>query len=445
MPGAGELYLGLVPVMAQLLLGGPPPLPKPEVRRDPSLPTGASMAPATRPDPGGLPACSLRLPVCVWRVGPVDAQAALTTLELLEDAYERLVLTLDLPAPRKSESGGGLDLYLDSDAGPNLVTGLDESVPLGFDAARLFCRVAPQDRWALQRATTLCVGEAIAAGLDAATTPEVRRAYATHLWWAVGRPNAQDLALIDEAQSHPEQPPIGRDLNAASEGSGALLFEYLDSHRGRGRPGWFSTALLAAGANRTRGETTRWRNEPDVFDVLRHTLDNKTGNLARLLGDFAVARAFLGARDDGTHWPLLSWPGQAGSVRFDWYLKSSSLPRRVAAVEPIEPNGATYVWLELDDVELGTTLGFQAQWEPPVAFQWTVVRIAKGGRELSRLVVPFQEQSTEVTQTITNLETSAALLIVGTQLGGVDPLHPFDPDVAPFEPHSCTVYVTKLR
>jgi hypothetical protein len=291
------------------------------------------------------------------------------------------------------------------------------------------------------------VGEAIAARLDAATTPDVRRSYATHLWWATAAnvPTPSDLTAIDDAQAHPERPLVARERSPHSEGSGALFFEYLDGHRGRGRVGWVTTASLAAAAGFSRGEISRWHNEPDVFDVLRHTLDEKTGKLARLIGDFAVARAFLGTRDDGTHWPRLGWLGGAGAVRFDWHLKSSSLPRRVATARPIAPNGAVYLWLELDDIELGTTLGFQAEWEPPVAFQWTLVRVAADGRELSRLVVPFKEQSAEVTQTITNLETAAGLLIVGTHLGGVDLLHPFDPDVAPFEPHSATVYVTKLK
>ncbi len=439
----GGWLLALCPVVGQLLLGGPPPIPKPVVQRDPSLPTGAPIAPPQRPTTTEGAACSWRSPVCVRRVGDIDAASALATLDYLEEAYDRLVLVLDLPAPRSDPDHPGIELYLDPAAGPALETGLEPAAPLGFDSGGVFCRLAPGPALAMQRAAHLCVAEAIAARLDASATPEVRRAYATHLWWATGSPTSLDLDLVDLAQAHPERAAVGRD-RIEGVGSAALLFSYLDARLGRGRPGWVPTAMLAAAAGRTRGPSWTWNNEPDVFDVLRHTLDEKTGELARLMGDFAASRAFLGDRDDGTHWPRMGWAGAAGSVRFDWHLKSSSLPRRVAAAHPVEPNGASYVWVELDDLELGTTLGFQAQWEPPVAFQWTLVRVAQDGRELSRVVVPFQERATEVTQTVTNLEAAAGLLIVGTQLGGVDLLHPFDPDVAPFEPHAFTVYVTKL-
>jgi hypothetical protein len=34
--------------------------------------------------------------------------------------------------------------------------------------------------------------------------------------------------------------------------------------------------------------------------------------------------------------------------------------------------------------------------------------------------------------------------LVGTNLEGIDLAHPFDPDIAPFEPHSATVYLVRL-
>lgn len=443
----GDPRAVLFPLVAQLLLGGPPPVPMPEVRIDPTLPTGAALGLEARPQTSESPACSSRRPVCVHRLPGVDEAAALAALSAFEAAYERVVLVLGLPTPRSDGSLGGnpaLDLYLDPAAGPLLVTAYDPGPVYGFDSASVFCRIAPGPPWALARAATQCVGEAVAARLDAAATPDVRRAYATALWWVTGVPTPLDLAAIDDAQVAPEVAPLTRERRWLSEGAGALFFDYLDTQRGRGRSSWVPTAVLAAAAGETRGERLTWQNEPDVLDVLRHTLGVRTSDGARLFGDFAVARAFLGTRDDGTHWPQLAWSKNAGRVRFDWHLTASTLPRRVASVRPLEPHGSLYVWVELDDVVLSQQLGFQAEWEPPVSFQWTLVRVARDGRELSRLVVPYQEQSTDVTQTITNLDDTAGLLIVGTQLGGVDLLHPFDPDLAPFEPHACTIYVTKL-
>ena len=43
-----------------------------------------------------------------------------------------------------------------------------------------------------------------------------------------------------------------------------------------------------------------------------------------------------------------------------------------------------------------------------------------------------------------NLDEARAVLIVGTNLEGIDLSHPFDPDVAPFEPHTATVYLVRL-
>ena len=429
---------------AQLLLGGPPPVPPPEVRIDPRLPTGAARTFSDRPVTEEPPACSFTRPVCVHRLGDIPGKTALTVLEALETAYDRLVVALDLPAPRPDSSRGGsdaLDLYLDPAAGSDLEVLLDPPRWLGFDTASVFCRGGRYLEPA--RAATLCVAEAIAARLDAGTTPDIRRAYATHLWWATGEPDSTDLARVDDAQRHPERSLFGRERTPASEGAGALFFDVLDFTRGRGAPGTLATMALAAAGSRTAPSAPAWNNEPDLLDVLRHTFEPPAA-FASLFGDFAVTRAFLGDRDDGTHAPQLAWTGSAGDVRFDWSLKYSALPRRVASAYPIEPFGATYLWLDLDDRALGAKLGFQAQWEPPVSFQWMLVRMARDGRELSRLVVPFLQRATEVTQTLDNLDAAAGVLIVGTQFGGVDLLHPFDPDVAPFEGHGCTVYLAKL-
>jgi hypothetical protein len=100
--------------------------------------------------------------------------------------------------------------------------------------------------------------------------------------------------------------------------------------------------------------------------------------------------------------------------------------------------------LDLDQPVQGETLAFQAEWEPPVNFQWTLVRVDSVGHELSRINAPFQQRATKVEQQLVNLEGAAGVMVVGINLGGVDLAHPFDPDIAPAEPHECTVYLTKL-
>jgi len=181
-----------------------------------------------------------------------------------------------------------------------------------------------------------------------------------------------------------------------------------------------------------------------VFDILRHSVDEDTVKLASLFGDYAVSRAFLGDRDDGTHPPYAEWAGAFARPRYDWVLKFSSLPRRVRASRPLEPTGIELVWVDLDEVPLGTSLGFEAEWEAPVAFKWRLISLDSRGREMARVDVPFQERGRSSEGRVVNLLDVRAVLAIGINMGGVDLAHPFDPDLDPFEPQSCTVYFASM-
>ena len=181
-----------------------------------------------------------------------------------------------------------------------------------------------------------------------------------------------------------------------------------------------------------------------MFDVLRHSLDEDTGKMAALLGDSAVSRSFLGDRDDGTHPPFLEWAGAFARPRYDWVIKFSSLPRRVRASRPIEPSGIELIWVDLDEVPIGVSLGFESEWEAPVAFKWRLISLDEEGREMARVDVPFQERGRSSEGRVVNLTGVRSVLAVGVNLGGVDLAHPFDPDLDPFAPHSCTAYFARM-
>jgi hypothetical protein len=382
----------------------------------------------------------------VHRDAATSPELAGMVLEQLERAYERLVRVLRLPSPLPDGTLGGsaaFDVHLVADSDTVQLIA-DPPRPRRWDSASGFCRLGVRDPTLASRSATLCIGEAIALALDAAETPHARRAYATELWWITGSPTDRDLDAIDELQSHPERSIWPRDLGGPSTEGSALLVDYLDVHGSAFGPAGFGAALFAASATKTAPVAREWDNEPDLFDVLRHTLDERSNKLAALVNDLAVSRAFLGTRDDGTHLPWLAWAGDFGRVRFDWVLPFASLPRRVAATRPIDALGSIYVWVSLDGAPRDTTLGFRMEWEPPSAFVWTLVRIDRDGNELSRVDVPFQDRVTEVEQRVTQLDDAAAVIVVGTNLGGIDLAHPFDPDWAPFEPHGCTVYVARL-
>ena len=73
----------------------------------------------------------------------------------------------------------------------------------------------------------LCVGEAIAARLDPAETPEIRRAYALELWWTLGTLTDEDATGLAEVQSNPQAAVFTRD-SLTEAPAAALLFDYLD-------------------------------------------------------------------------------------------------------------------------------------------------------------------------------------------------------------------------
>ncbi len=432
-----------------LLFGGSPPPAESIVETDPRLPVWAEITARVRPG-AGSPACSFRAPVCVHPTAALDPASVLATLDALERSFERLVFALGLPAPLSDGGRGGsdaLDLYLvpserTARAFERVHVVADARRLGGFDAAPGFCVVAADGGILAERAATLCIGEAIALRLDPAETPHTRRAFATELWWLVGAPTSFDFVAIDAVQRAPWLAIGERDLSARSEGS-AMFFEYLETSLAAGTPGMLSAALLSASAQVTPPEAAVWHNEPDAFDVLRHTLGESEHRMAETLGDFALSRAFAGDRDDGQHALSLAWAGSYGAPSFDWVIPFTKLPKRVPLL-PVEPTGAAFVWLDLDSVPGATTLGFQAEWEPPAEFRWQLVKIDADGNEMGRIDVPFQERQTKAEARIVDLSGARAILVVGAHLERVDLEHPFDPDVAPFEPHSALVYLVAL-
>jgi hypothetical protein len=364
-------------------------------------------------------------------------------LGALEDARSLLVGALGLPAPLPDGLGPnpGLDLYLLAAADRDLEV-VGDPRWLGTDRTSAYCRVRPSTS-EYRRQATSCVAEALLYGLDAAETPHLRRALATYLWNTAGGSSAADLDAVDRWQANPQLAPAGRELTPESAGA-AQLFRYIDRRLGAGRPGALPAALFQLARGDTPAGQERWHNEPDSLAVLRRAFADSKETFEDFWLNFAVARAFWGSRDNGEGDPALGWLGDAGRVRFDWTLKSSSLPRRLAARRPLEPLGSAYLWLELDRVSLSSTLAFRANWEAPAMFRWTLVAIDAQGSALKRYDLPFVQQATSAERTLLDYQNAVALLIVGTSVGGVDLAHPVDPDHEPFEPHGFTVYLAEL-
>lgn len=432
-----------------LLFGGPVKKSKVEVQVDPRLPRG-SLVPATRARPDSAQAlCSFSRPVCVHALPDVaDAQAQLpVALAAFERAYERTVLALRLPAPLADRGAGGsdaLDWYVGATGAP-LSVEQEALTPGQMDAAPVFCRGTLAGEALLERQASLCVGEALASSLDAGEGPDARRALALELWWITGAKTSLDVQAVDDAQAHPERAlATDGEVGLAAAGRFALLLEMLETTRSAASPGVLAASLFSAAGSRTPAGAARYANEPDVFDVLRHSVDEDTTRYADLLVDFALRRSLAGDRDDGTRFPALAFAGAFARPQFDWVIPFSSLPRRLLSGRPIAQSGAELIWLEMDEAPIGVTIGFRAEWEAPVAFQWRILVLDAEGRELRRMNITFQERATSAEGRVLRVDGAKAMIIAGVNLGGVDLTHPFDPDITPFEPSACTVYLAAM-
>lgn len=427
-----------------MLLGGTPGEEKPPAPVDPRLPKGALRRTFSRPQHTIAPMCGLRRAVCVH----LDARVPLATgqlyLRALEQAWDRFVGALGLPAPLPDFGLGptaGLDLYLMNDALTELHVAADPRRTLE-DRTSGFCQVRPFEP-DHERHAAACLLEVSLLGLDAAETPHVRRAIATELRLLAAPPSRADYQSFDDQQANPQLGILTRDASGASNGS-AIWFRYAGAQLAAPRSNTFTTALLQLARGATKPGEPEWHNEPDTLDVLRAAFAERARPFEDFLLDFAIARAFLGARDAAQTQPALAWLGNAGRVRFDWVLTTSSLPRRVAPRRPIEPFGASYLWLDLDRVTLSKTLAFRAEWEAPVAFRWSLVAVDGAGRQLKRFDLPYVQNATSAERTLVDYDGARGFIIVGTNLGGVDLAHPFDPDFEPHEPHGFTVYLAEI-
>ncbi len=427
---------------------GPPP-PKPEVKWDPWLPTGPERVGPERPVLQAR-SCSFRRPVCVHYAAASDASAGVA-LAALEDAWDKAVLVNQFPPPLGDAGRGGdsrLDWYLLNTDSPSTAQRLevlaDEPVWSSTERAPGFCVGRGLYPAELERRAVQCVTEASALSLDAAEGAFARRAVSTQFWWVAGYPTDSDVEAIDDAQRNPQLAVGGQLLSASSEGA-ALLYEYLDEQHGAGRWGALGMSLYALGGGRTEGDGWLYDNEPDTFDVLRHSFDDDPVKVADMLADFALARAFLGDRSDGRYFAPLGWVGSFGRVRFDWSFRYSELPRHVAPWRPVEPTGAAYILVDLDKLPTEPELGLRASWEIPVSFKWSVTILDTEGKLRKQVAIKYEARAAQTERTIVlDAKPGEALLVIGVNQGGVNLSHPFDPDVEPYEPHEYALYLVNM-
>lgn len=380
-----------------------------------------------RPDPAAMPtrACSLELPLCAHAPAGVEPEAVLAALAEAERAL-RAHDALGAPRPLPDDERGGgpaFDVYLAPEAAPLAPrVGLDPpALAEGRDAASAFVIVAPPPRGApggcaLASDVAYGIAHAVAARQDAgAGEGEVAMA-ASYLASIAAPCPAAELPAVEALQRAPERAITG---GALGPRDGSLLFpRYLDEVYGAGPPGSVLLGLLSIAWQRTPPGALRYRNEPDILDALRASLGARGGSLDAALLDFAVARAR----------PDPAWLGAAEPARVEWSIPFSTLPRRLAPGRPIEPTGATYLWLDLASAEGADEVTVVADWELPALFRWALVKIDRGGAEVGRLDLPGVYGETRAQRTVTGLAGLGGLLVVGVNAGSDDRSRPFDPE-----------------
>ncbi|WP_437278738.1 hypothetical protein WME90_47310 [Sorangium sp. So ce375] len=414
------------------------------------------VSPVQRPDDRDAPqrACSFTLPLCVHAPAGVPGAALLDALAQLEAAM-RAYDALGLPRPLPDGARGGgpsYDLYLERGPrrGPMRVGHDLRALGERFDAASAFAIIAAPERGGCASASdaAYALGYAVATRLDAGAEEGALAMTASYLAAIAAPCAAEELAAVDAFQRAPERAITGAALGALD---GGLLFPwYLDDAYGTGTPAQIAASLLAIAAQSTPAGAARFHAEPDTFDALRASLRSRGEDLGDLLLEFAIARAFLGSRSDGAHLSDAERFGDFGRVRFEWSLPYATLPRRVAPLRPIEPTGATYLWLDLSAEKAAARqdlktaeITFVADWELPALFRWAIVKIDEQGAEAGRVDVAGVFGSSRAQRTVVGLDGLSGLLVVGVNAGSMIRTHPFDPDEAPFMPHGYTVWLSR--
>lgn len=411
----------------------------PPVARDAAGPERSAVP---RPAPAASAACSFAVPVCVHPSPATPAWAArsvLTSAEAALSGYRALGLPMPLPDGARGGTAAWDVYILPPDVYTSVTVADPESEPRHFDEAAAFTLLPEPSTWGCDLGFEVArrAAEAVLLRLDAAAERGVLAASASYLASIVAPCAAVETPAIDAFQAEPHRAVSAERAGAAH---GGLLFPmYLEEQSGSGDPGRLVTSLFAIASQRTDPASPSWQNEPDVFDALRSSMRFRRGSLEDLLLDFAVARAFAGDRSDGMHLPASDLHGAAGRVFFEWSVPYASLPRRLAPARPLEPTGATYLWLDLAGAPADAEITFVADWELPAVMRWSLVKVAKDGAEAGRVDVAGIFGATHAERTLLLREELAGVIVAGTFTGSLDRSSPFDPDDAPFLPHAYEV------
>lgn len=383
-------------------------------------------------------ACSFRRPICVHSANNDHVAEA---LRLAERAWDLVTGPLALQAPLVASDTGKLDVYLEEGVLGLSQTALLERDPIArFDRAAAFVRVDSRlSGCALEAAVTRGVLRAALLRMAPATDEATAEGtVGVLLGLATPCALAADTEAIAAVQAHPESSVADASTISFARGAG-LFFGWIDDAFAR-TPGAAVTALWALSPTRTPGDATHFWGSPDAFDVLRASFKGalfERSTLDDLLVDYGVARAFVGSAADVTHYAASSAFGDAGVVTKAWDIDWPVKPRRLASPAPVSPTGSTFVAIRTAGRPPSARLRIESDWEELMKLRWVAVKLDPTGAEIARVPVTTPEKATHAALTLTELDATSTVLLVGTSVGAWDEhgAVTFDPDDGTPEPH----------
>jgi hypothetical protein len=190
------------------------------------------------------------------------------------------------------------------------------------------------------------------------------------------------------------------------------------SERVEREPSAFVRSLWETTRQRSSGlvPAERLRSSPDLWEVLRVTLETQHIKLDDELIEFGVARYFAGpsARKAQAPYRILAALPSDAAVPLRHDLRSSQLPVKLSQHAPLYELGSAYVRVRLDD-RAQERLQVWLRGELGARWSLTAVRLSEHGRELGRTAAPPRTVPSAYVPVVLDAETAEVVLVV-TQL-----------------------------
>ena len=271
----------------------------------------------------------------------------------------------------------GFDLYLFPNSA--LATAYaDTSARWSFlDAVSAFGVVDPALKGDdLHAAVISAYTQALALNLDPAEPESWRRATGTWMAWRA-------LGDFGGAARQQQEEPWRSWIASSADGGagGALLLAMLSERHGR----HFVRDLWQFTRQRT-WDGIDLRASPDMWQVLDRAIEMAGDKLHSLIEDFAVARWYLGDRDEHSEFHALD--GMDGTITPEFEARLEDMPEHTPAGKPLDVFGSAYAWVDVRGAPEGSRLRVWLRGEYGVEWALTGSRIAEDGSELGRLSAP---------------------------------------------------------